>query len=200
MVTPGKRRSRKRHALNVWMNGQRVGTWTVAENRAQRFQYVEAWVQSEAARILSLSLPFQPGNQAHEGSTVENFFDNLLPDSKDIRERLQRKFRTKSDQAFDLLDEIGRDCVGAVQLLPEDEEPRGWDQIAATPLTDTQVEKVLKAVVTAPLAGQDEPNGLRISIAGAQEKTALLWHEGRWHAPGLHPPRTSNCRWAWSEI
>ena len=190
MVAPGKRRSRKRHALNVWMNGQLVGTWTVAENRAQRFQYVEAWVESQAARILSLSLPFQPGNQAHEGSTVENFFGNLLPDSKDIRERLQRKFRTKSDQAFDLLDEIGRDCAGAVQLLPEDEEPRGWDQITATPLTDTQVEKVLKAVVTAPLAGQDEPDELRISIAGAQEKTALLWHEGQWHEPKGATPTT----------
>jgi serine/threonine-protein kinase HipA len=190
MVAPGKRRSGKRHALNVWMNGQLVGTWTVAENRAQQFQYAEAWVQSQAARILSLSLPFQPGNQAHEGRTVESFFDNLLPDSKNIRERLLRKFRAKSDQAFDLLDEIGRDCVGAVQLLPEDEEPRGWDQITATPLTDTQLEKVLKAVVTAPVAGQEEPNELRISIAGAQEKTALLWHEGRWHAPTGATPTT----------
>ena len=77
MVAQGKRRSRKRHSLNVWMNGQLVGTWTVAENRPQRFQYVEAWVKSQAARILSLSLPFQPGNQAHGGKAVENFV--ILP-------------------------------------------------------------------------------------------------------------------------
>jgi serine/threonine-protein kinase HipA len=190
MVAPGKRRSRKRHSLNVWMNGQLVGTWTVAENRPQRFQYEEAWVKSQAARILSLSLPFQPGNQPHEGKVVENFFDNLLPESKDIRERLQRKFQAKSGQAFDMLDEIGRDCVGAVQLIPEDEEPNGWDKIAATPLTDTQVEHFLKAVVTPAFANQDEADEFRISIAGAQEKTALLWHEGRWHAPHGATPTT----------
>ena len=190
MVAPGKRRSRKRHSLNVWMNGQLVGTWTIAENRPQRFQYVDAWVKSQAARILSLSLPFQPGNQPHEGKTVENFFDNLLPESKDIRERLQKKFRARSGQAFDLLDEIGRDCAGAVQLLPEDEEPRGWDQITATPMTDTQVENMLKAVVSPAFAGQDEADEFRISIAGAQEKTALLWHQGRWHAPKGATPTT----------
>lgn len=190
MVAPGKRRSRKRHSLDVWMNGQLVGTWMVAESRPQRFQYEEAWVKSQAARILSLSLPFQPGNQPHEGKTVENFFDNLLPESKDIRERLQQKFHARSGQAFDLLDEIGRDCVGAVQLLPENEEPRGWDQITTTPLTDTQVENMLKAVVTPAFAGQDEADEFRISIAGAQEKTALLWHEGQWHAPQGATPTT----------
>lgn len=190
MVAPGKRRSRKRHSLNVWMNGQPVGTWTVAENRPQRFQYAEAWIKSQAARILSLSLPFQPGNQAHAGKTVENFFDNLLPESKEIRERLQQKFRARSGQAFDLLDEIGRDCVGAVQLLPEDEEPRGWDRIAATPLTQTQVEHLLKAVVSPAFASQVEADQFRISIAGAQEKTALLWHEGQWHIPKGATPTT----------
>ena len=190
MVAPGKRRSRKRHSLDVWMNGQRVGIWTIAENRPQRFQYVDAWVNSADARILSLSLPFQPGNQPHEGKTVENFFDNLLPESKDIRARLQQKFRARSDQAFDLLDEIGRDCAGAVQLLPEDEEPRGWNQIVATPLTDEQVENILNAVVAPTFAGQDEADELRISIAGAQEKTALLWHKGQWHVPKGATPTT----------
>jgi serine/threonine-protein kinase HipA len=172
------------------MNGQLVGTWTVAENKAQRFQYAEAWVKSQAARILSLSLPFQPGNQAHEGMSVENFFDNLLPDSKEIRERIQRKFNTRSAKAFDLLDEIGRDCAGAIQLLPEIEEPHGWNQISATPLTEADVDKVLKTVVSPAFAGQDEEDEIRISIAGAQEKTALLWHKEQWHAPKGATPTT----------
>ena len=190
MVAPGKRRSRKRHSLKVWMNGQQVGIWTVAENRPQRFQYEDAWVRSQAARILSLSLPFQPGNQSHDGKAVENFFDNLLPESKDIRERVQQKFQARSGRAFDLLDEIGRDCAGAVQLLPEDQEPHGWDQIHATPLTHAQVERILKAVVSSAFAGQDEADEFRISIAGAQEKAALLWHQGQWHAPKGATPTT----------
>ena len=37
-------------------------------------------------------LPFTPGNQKLRGEKVTYFFDNLLPDSRDIRERLARKF------------------------------------------------------------------------------------------------------------
>lgn len=190
MVAPAKRRSSKRHSLNLWMNGQRVGTWTVAENRPQEFQYSAAWIESDAARVLSLSLPFQPANRPHEGKNVENFFDNLLPDSDDIRKRLQQKFHAASGRPFDLLNAIGRDCVGAIQLLPENEKPGEWNKIVATPLTEPQVEAVLNAAVTAPLPGQNEPDDLRISIAGAQEKTALLWHEGAWHITKGATPTT----------
>lgn len=190
MVAPAKRRSSKRHSLNLWMNGQWVGTWTVAKNRPQEVQYSAAWVESDSARVLSLSLPFQPANRPHEGKNVENFFDNLLPDSDDIRKRLQQKFHAASGRPFDLLNAIGRDCVGAIQLLPENEEPGEWNKIVATPLTEPQTEAVLNAVVTAPLPGQNEPDDFRISIAGAQEKTALLWHEGAWHIPKGATPTT----------
>ena len=55
-----------------------------------------------------------------------------LPDSDDIRRRLASRFRTASTGAFDLLQAIGRDCVGAVQLLPEDDTPSGFDRIEGT--------------------------------------------------------------------
>jgi serine/threonine-protein kinase HipA len=88
------------------------------------------------------------------------------------------------------LDEIGRDCVGAIHLIPENEEPHGWNRISATPLTDMQVESILRAVVTPAFGGQEEADEIRISIAGAQEKTALLWHDEQWHAPKGATPTT----------
>lgn len=189
MVKQAQRRGRKTHELHAWMNGQRVGTWTVRTNKPQQFQYAAEWIASPAARFLSLSLPFQPANQPHEGPYVENFFDNLLPDNKEIRQRLQGKFATASSQAFDLLREIGRDCVGAIQLLPDGETPDGWDRITSVPLTGHQVEKALKETVTA-IHGAQDGGEFRISIAGAQEKTALLWHEGQWHRPTGATPTT----------
>lgn len=189
MVTQPKRRSSKTLGLNAWMNGQFVGTWTVRANRPQQFQYDEAWINSPMARVLSLSLPFQPGNRPHEGAHVENFFDNLLPDNKDIRQRLQSRFGTASSQAFDLLREIGRDCVGAIQLLPDDETPDGWDRITSEPLTEKQVEKVLQDTVTSG-QGDEDAREFRISIAGAQEKTALLRHKGKWQRPLGATPTT----------
>lgn len=188
MVMKTTKRSRGKYALTAWMNGLLVGTWTVRDNKPQQFQYAQEWLDSDAARSVSLSLPFTPGN-LHEGTAVENFFDNLLPDNKEIRQRLQRKFGTRSPQAFDLLAEIGRDCVGAIQLLPEGEKPEGWNTTTGEPLGEKQVEAVLKTTVT---AAPDDQGGtdFRISIAGAQEKTALLWHNGQWHKPHGATPTT----------
>lgn len=104
-------------ALSLRANGQRVGTWTLptrgdmALNMA--FTYDAEWMSSPAGRPLSLSLPYT-GDQALRGERVHNFFDNLLPDSEAIRRRLAVRFKTQSDGAFDLLQAIGRDCVGAV--------------------------------------------------------------------------------------
>lgn len=189
MVAAKRRRSRKRHELNVWMNGNLVGMWTMMEHRAPQFRYVDEWVRSENARILSLSLPFQPGNPPHEGVVVENFFENLLPESKVIRERVHQRFATTSTRAFDLLAEVGRDCVGAIQILPQEDEPDGWNEIQSEPLSDEQVEKALKTASTTPLPGQAGEE-FRISIAGAQEKTALLWHKNAWHKPLGATPTT----------
>lgn len=176
--------------LVTWMNGVRVGTWTQSQ-RGSSFQYDPAWVADPAGRALSLSLPFLPQNLPHRGEVVENFFDNLLPDSDAIRRRLRSKFATESTGAFDLLAAIGRDCVGAVQLLPADEAPAGVHTIDAEPLTDEGVERVIDAAVSGGrVLGNKEDEEFRISIAGAQEKTALLFHRGRWCVPRGATPTT----------
>ena len=115
--------------LAIWMNDLRVGTWAQPRTGAPTFHYDPAWIASDAARVLSLSRPFIPGNTPHRGAVVSNFFENLLPDSAAIRRRLQARFATGSTEAFDPLTAIGRDCVGAVQLLPDDEKPTGFDEV-----------------------------------------------------------------------
>lgn len=177
--------------LVVWMNGARVGMWAQPRAGSPSFQYDPAWVSSEAARVLSLSLPFAPGNAPHRGETVTHFFDNLLPDSDGIRARLQAKFATNSTGAFDLLTAIGRDCVGAVQLLPDDTPPQGYDRIEAEPLDDAGVEQAIGAALSGGrVLGQADEEEFRISIAGAQEKTALLFHRNRWCRPKGSTPTT----------
>ncbi len=54
------------------------------------------------------------------GDVVGNYFDNLLPDTLEIRNRLRKRFSIADKDAFSLLSAIGRDCVGAVQILPVD--------------------------------------------------------------------------------
>jgi serine/threonine-protein kinase HipA len=120
---------------------------------------------------------------------VAFFFDNLLPDSDAIRQRIRSRFRTKSGDAFDLLEAIGRDCAGAVQLLPEGTTPEGVTHISVTPLDDSEVEKTLLGSVSERFRSHGDDD-FRISIAGAQEKTALTWHKKRWCRPHGATPTT----------
>lgn len=174
-------------SLNVWMNGEFVGTWTV-ERGKHSFSYANDWLASDKVRSLSLSLPITSARKIH-GDVVANFFDNLLPDNDRIRERLSRRFKTRKADAFSLLEAIGRDCVGAVQLLPENTSPDGWNRIDCDPLSDSEIGEILQEI---PASGADinEDNFFRISLAGAQEKTALLYLNGAWYKPHGATPTT----------
>lgn len=184
------RRSHSR-TLGLWMNGAPVGRWTLAPNAPDTLQYDLAWTQSSQGRPLSLSLPFTPGNTPHHGEKVRAFFENLLPDSKDIRERLARRFATGSTDAFELLAEIGRDCVGALEILPEDQTSTGIAPLQAEALDESRVAQLLRNTTRPGLLSRgDEDDEFRISIAGAQEKTALLLHDGQWCLPHGNTPTT----------
>jgi serine/threonine-protein kinase HipA len=177
--------------LAVWANGLRVGTWRLPSRSAMEFQYHSDWLSAVESRPLSLSLPLtgHASAHAHRGAAVEAYFDNLLPESESIRRRLQQRHHTASRGAFDLLAAIGRDCVGAVQILPADEDPPDIRRIEARPLSETAIAAEL-AGITSPALAQAEDDDFRISIAGAQEKTALLRHLGRWCRPVGSTPTT----------
>lgn len=177
-------------ALTVWMNGLRVGVWAHARGGAS-FQYDPVWASAADRRRLSLSLDFRPDNAPHKGTVVDDYFDNLLPDSDAIRQRLQNRFGTRSQDAFSLLQAIGRDCVGAVQLLPEDETPADVEKVRGEELDEAGVEKAIGTALSGGrVLGHAEDGEFRISIAGAQEKTALLRHKGKWCRPLGSTPTT----------
>ena len=127
--------------LAVWMNGERVGTWTTQPGRADTFAYAESWLSAKAVRAISLSLPLRP--TPHAGESVTAYFDNLLPENRQIRERVQKRFGASSTRAFDLLLAIGRDCIGAVQLTPADMASPDPTRIDGKALTTAKIGGVL---------------------------------------------------------
>lgn len=177
-------------ALRVWMNGVEVASWEEGSRTSARLTYLPSWLDSEQPRPLSLSLPLLPAGESHRGQVVTDYFDNLLPDNDSIRNRIRNRFGLRSTGTFDLLEEIGRDCVGAVQLLPVGITPGEIHRIEAMPLSDNQVGERLRQVTAGALPGQRENDEFRISIAGAQEKTAFLWHQGQWCIPTGSTPST----------
>lgn len=172
------------------MNGVAVGEWRIDAQGRHTFSYGQSWIDRADARPLSLSMPLRPPDVPYKGALVESFFDNLLPDSADIRRRVQRRTGAASIAVFDLLAEIGRDCVGAVQLLPAGENADNVQTIQGVPLDEAGVAEAIRSAVSAPPLGQRDEEPFRISLAGAQEKTALLWHEGKWQRPTGATPTT----------
>ncbi len=74
----------------MWMNGERVATWERGD-RGGRPIYAPEW-RAPASRPLSLSLHLLPSGESHRGEVVANYFENLLPDSSDIRTRIRDRF------------------------------------------------------------------------------------------------------------
>jgi serine/threonine-protein kinase HipA len=184
------RRSKKQR-LHVSMNGELVGYWISTPNRPQEFTYAARWTASEKARPISLSLPISAPEARYAGPAVERFFENLLPDTKEIRLRIGRHVGASSDRAFDLLAKIGRDCAGALQITTQAPSHKATRQISATPISDKAIEELLLKTAGSKILGRpEEDEDFRISLAGAQEKTALLRLGNRWMRPHGATPST----------
>lgn len=178
------------------MNGTFIGTWSVSPHGGDQLHYADEWINSDEGRPISRSLGFLPGNAPHRGGAVQAYFENLLPDSKDIRERIARRYKLAATDAFTMLTEVGRDCAGALQILPDGMAPDDIETVHATPLAEAEIADILRGTVAPPKIGgapQDEvPDNFRVSIAGAQEKTALLRHvvTDQWCMPHKATPTT----------
>lgn len=171
--------------LNILMNGVLVGGLEKSKNGALNFRYDNAWINTVGARPISLSLPLV--DQKFSGDLVYNFFDNLLPDNQQIRNRIQAKFKAQTNHPFDLLAKIGKDCVGAIQLVSDD-ILSFEKKISFEPLNEKKIANILRGYQKYPLGMSDETEAFRISIAGAQEKTAFLYHQNKWVIPTNDTP------------
>lgn len=172
---------RRRHApLNVFLNGRLVGVLRREASGAVDFRYAASWLGWEHALPVSLSLPLR--EDRYIGAPVTAVFDNLLPDGDAVRRRIAARTGADGVDAYSLLSAIGRDCVGALQFLPDDAYPGTAGAVASEPIDDEAIAGVLGNLDAMPL-GLDEDEAFRISLAGAQEKTALLRRDGTWHKP-----------------
>ena len=181
-------RSRTHVPLGVFVNGRRVGRLRKETSGSIDFQYDGSWLEWDHTFPISLSLPLR--EDRYVGTSVVAVFDNLLPDSDAIRRRLAERVRAEGDDAYSLLTAIGRDCVGALQFLPGDEEPEAIGKPQGEIVSDERVAAILADLVRTPLGVSAEHEEFRISIAGAQEKTALLYWKDHWCIPHGSTPTT----------
>jgi serine/threonine-protein kinase HipA len=166
--------------LNVYLNARRAGQLRRESSGAVDFKYDKDWLAWNNAIPVSVSLPLR--EDRYIGDPVLAVFDNLLPDNDDIRRRVAARSQAGGADAYNLLAAIGRDCVGALQFLPEGADPGKAGTIDARLVDDNAIAAIVSNLARNPLGiGPDQD--FRISLAGAQEKTALLYWKDKWHVP-----------------
>lgn len=173
-------RHRRYEPLNIFLNSRLVGQLRRAPSGATSFQYDASWLAWEHTMPISLSMPLQ--ESAFSGLPVRAVFENLLPDNDELRRRIAARARAEGTDAYSLLSAIGRDCVGALQFLTPGCDPGPAGAVDGTRVSSGQIAGILGHLASAPL-GITEDEEFRISIAGAQEKTALLRWKKAWYKP-----------------
>jgi serine/threonine-protein kinase HipA len=173
-------RPRTRISLNVFLNARLVGKLRRQASGAIDFQYEPKWLSWEHVLPVSLSLPLR--EDRYTGAPVIAVLENLLPDDPAIRRRLAERVHADGFDAYSLLAKIGRDCVGALQFLPEGVEPEAAGAVNGRRVGDDYIARKIGDLTATPL-GVDEDEEFRISLAGAQDKTALLFWKKKWHVP-----------------
>jgi serine/threonine-protein kinase HipA len=180
-------RHRAHVPLDVLVNNRPVGQLIKERSGATSFRYVQSWLDWQHAFAISLSLPLR--EPAYSGAPVTAVFENLLPDNPNVRKTVAERTGAEGADYYSLLERIGRDCVGAMQFLPEGTAVEALPEIEGEVVDEGEIEAMLANLARTPL-GIDLDHEFRISVAGAQEKTALLFSEGRWMRPLGTTPTT----------
>ena len=176
--------------LVALLSDREIGVVSRDRRGRLRFTYREQWRTASDAVPLSLSIPLAAAEHPHK--RIDPFLWGLLPDNELVLERWAGQFHVSARNAFALLSHVGEDCAGAVQLVRQ--ERLDLLRSARDPevqwLDKAGVAKRLGALRADHAAWRSPGDTGQFSLAGAQPKTALLYHDGRWGVPSGRMPTT----------
>lgn len=179
------------HELDVWLFADHVGTLSLQDGRLN-FKYTQTWLGQSNAVALSVSLPLRA--EPFDDHQSRPFFAGLLPEGQ-MRRLIARQLQVSGQNDFAMLDHIGGECAGAVTFVARGQTlpvPSSDDDVQW--LSDSEVVAILEELPLRPmLVGQD---GLRLSLAGAQDKLPVVFdgdhiglpHNGTPSSHILKPP------------
>lgn len=173
-------------SLDVWWDRRLVGRLTQDRHGELGFVYAAGWLQSEDAPALSASLPKRA--EPYSRRECRPFFGGLLPEEGQ-RQAVAQALGVSRGNDFALLDKLGGDVAGALQLLPPGESPTAPN--AGRPpksLDEAELIRVLDSLPTRPLLAGEE--GMRLSLAGSQSKVPVILVEGKVALPSWGQPTT----------
>ncbi len=147
---------------------------------------IERWGLGSPALSVGLPVGAPIGPRDMRGL---DFFENMLPEGPAL-ERMAALAGVRPVDTYGILQAFGRDCAGAIMVLPDGDRPGGNDGSGYSPMTPGDLERVISVLDVIPLAAAPE-RGFRPSLAGFQRKALLgRAHDGTWQFPSGNAPST----------
>ncbi|HXE31378.1 MAG TPA: type II toxin-antitoxin system HipA family toxin [Terriglobales bacterium] len=153
--------------LDVYLHEALAGQLMQDDGGQMSFHYTRDWLARPDAVPLSQSLPLRP--KRFTGKECHGFFGGILPD-EGKRAIIARNLGISARNDYAMLEQIGGECAGAVTFLQAGEKlptlnPR-YEKLSAKALA-----AILEELPRRPLLAGDR--GIRLSLAGAQDKLAV---------------------------
>jgi len=160
------------NTLIVYLNAERVGSLQQDDSGLLQFSYDQAWLEKPSAVPLSRSLPLQ--REVFPAKKARPFFAGILPEGEP-REKIAEILGISDSNDFALLERIGGECAGAVSLFPEGTAPTDPKKPRRRELTEPELRQIIAELPRRPLMAGRE--GLRLSLAGAQDKLPVIAYD-----------------------
>lgn len=153
--------------LDVYLYQQKVGQLIQDDHGQMGFSYTSEWLKSEKAIAISHSLPLR--KEIFKHNECRGFFGGILPE-EGKRQMVAKNLGISAANDFAMLEQIGGECAGAITFMPEG-KTLPTHNYNYRPLNDKDLFELLQLLPRRPLmAGED---GVRLSLAGAQDKIAV---------------------------
>jgi serine/threonine-protein kinase HipA len=170
--------------LDVYLHRHLIGKLVQNDGGHVVFDYVESWLTNPTAIPLSQSLPLT--KKRFTQNDCRGFFAGVLPD-ENKREIIARNLGISARNDFAMLERIGGECAGAVTFIAEGTSLPESDN-AYRPLSTPELADIINKLPRRPLLAGEE--GIRLSLAGAQDKIAVHVSEGQISLPLNGAPST----------
>jgi serine/threonine-protein kinase HipA len=170
--------------LDVYLHDDLVGHLVQDDGGQMLFDYTGDWLNKPAPMPLSQSLPLR--KEGFKGKECRAFFAGILPEESK-REIIARNLGISARNDYAMLEKIGGECAGAVTFIPTG-GPLPERNYGYRKLSEKELAGILRELPKRPLLAGDE--GIRLSLAGAQDKVAVRIEDGQVSVPLGGAPST----------